>query len=118
MLEPVERPCEDRSAFIPDDLLVVKEADAQQAVQDFTGELTGVPDISGLEAGNQSEGVAPIRARVTGDRSFCVSGRAFFHVARLGRSTAVQTRAIAPFGIQLNPIRRICDHQPWFAFTK
>src|SRR5690349_9040943 len=33
------------------------------------------------------------------------------HVAGFGGTTAIQTSAIAPFGIQLDPVRRIRNHQ-------
>ena len=53
------------SAFVPNDLLVVKKPDAQQAVQNLARELTGVPDVGHLEtrksakASDQSARVSP-----------------------------------------------------------
>src|SRR5262249_18832261 len=38
MLKPVKRSCQDRARFIPDDLLVVYEADAEQPIQYLAGE--------------------------------------------------------------------------------
>ena len=57
MLEPVVRSRQDGSAFVPDDLLVVKEPNAQQPVQNFACELAGVPDLGNIEARNESESV-------------------------------------------------------------
>jgi hypothetical protein len=44
MSEPVQGSCQDRSLFVPDDLLVVKEADAKQADAKQAVENTGSPD--------------------------------------------------------------------------
>ena len=43
---------------------------------------------------------------------------ALLHVARLGRPAAVQAGAIAPLGIQFNPVRRIGHHQPRLALAQ
>ena len=53
MLEPIQGAREDRPSLVPDDLLVVKEANAQQTVQNFACKLRSVPDISNLKTGNQ-----------------------------------------------------------------
>jgi hypothetical protein len=43
--EPVQGPGKDCSAFVPDDLLVVKKPDAQQAIEDLACELAGMPSV-------------------------------------------------------------------------
>jgi len=48
MLKPIKSAREDGPALIPDDLLVVKEADAEQPIEDFAGELRCMPDVSDL----------------------------------------------------------------------
>ena len=111
MLIPVVRPREDRPALVPDDLLGVEEADPQQAVQHFAREHRCVPDVGDLEARHQFEGFGPIGAGVAGDGGFGVALGALLHVAGLGRPAAVQAGAIAPFGIELDAVRRIGDHQ-------
>ncbi len=97
--------------FVPDDLLVVEEADPQQAVRDLAGELRGVPDVGDLQARDEFEGFRPIGARVPGDGRLGVALGPVLHVAGLGGPAAVQAGAIAPFGIELNSVRRIGDQQ-------
>src|SRR5215469_15747988 len=55
VLEPVQRPSQDGSPLVPDDLLVVLEANAQQSVENLAGELRSVPDVSDLETRQQFE---------------------------------------------------------------
>src|SRR6266849_4789252 len=98
MLKPVMSSRENGPAFVPDDLLVVKEPDAQQTVQDLARELRCMPDVRHLEMRNECEGIRPVGPRVAGYRSFVVTGGAFLHVAGLGRPAAIQSSAIAPFG--------------------
>jgi hypothetical protein len=62
MLKPVVSSREHGSAFVPDDPLVVKESDPQQAIQNLAGEFRGVPDIGHLETGNQRKGIGPVGA--------------------------------------------------------
>ena len=57
------------------------------------------------KASDQSARVSPEM------RGFGVALGAVLHVARLGRSAAVQPGAIAPLGIELNSVRRIGHHQ-------
>jgi hypothetical protein len=47
-----------------------------------------------------------------------VALRALLHVAGLGGPAAVQPRPIAPFGIELNAIGRVSDHELGFAITQ
>jgi len=64
MLEPVKRASEDCPPFVPDDLLVVLEADSQKPVEDLAGKLAGVPHVSQLQGGHQLERFAPIGPRI------------------------------------------------------
>src|SRR5260370_32216343 len=97
----------DSSAFVPNNLLVVQEPDAQQAVQYLAREFAGVPDVGHLEIRNKGEGIGPVSARVAGNRSLGVTRGALLHVARLGRPAAIQSSAIAPLRIQTYSIRRV-----------
>src|SRR5579864_5762554 len=83
MLEPVVRSREDGAAFIPDNLLVMQEPDAQQAVQNLAREFAGVPDVGHLETGNEREGFRPVSPRISGDGRFGVALRPVLHVAGL-----------------------------------
>src|SRR5580658_9183968 len=105
MLEPVKGPREHGSLLVPDDLLVMLEADPKQTAEHLAREFRGVPHIGSLEAGDQSECVGPVRTRIAGDRRLGVTKRALFHVRGLGRAAAVQSRPIAPFRIELNAVR-------------
>src|SRR5262249_39310115 len=49
MLKPIKSAREDRSSFVPNDLLVVNEADAKKPVQDLASELRSMPDVRHLE---------------------------------------------------------------------
>ena len=118
MLKPVVRPREHRPALVPDDLLGVQEADAQQAVENLAREHRGVPDVSDLQARHQFEGLRPVGARVAGDRRFGVALGAVLHVAGFGGPAAVQAGAVAPFGIELDAVRRIGDHQQRLALAQ
>src|SRR6516164_5055882 len=47
--KPVQGPGEDGATLIPDDLLMVLEADAQETIEDLARKLRGVPHISDLK---------------------------------------------------------------------
>src|SRR5205085_836913 len=49
VLEPVVRPREHGPAFIPDDLLVMKEPNPEQAIEDLPGEFRCMPNVRDLE---------------------------------------------------------------------
>jgi len=70
MLEPVVRSGEHRAPLVPDDLLMVQEADPQQAIQDLAGERRGVPDITYFQIGNQRKRLGPVGARVAANTGF------------------------------------------------
>src|SRR5579859_4395878 len=89
VLEPVVRARKDGSTFVPNDLLVVKKSDTQQAVQNLAREFAGVPDVGHIETRNEREGIGPVSAGVAGDRSLGVTGGSLFHIAGLGRPAAV-----------------------------
>ena len=46
MLEPVVRPGENGSAFVPDNLLMVEEPNPQQTIEDLAGELGRIPYVA------------------------------------------------------------------------
>src|SRR5260370_4824529 len=96
VLKPGVRAREHCPALVPDDLLVVQEADAQQAIKNLASELRSVPDVRHLETRNQREGFGPIGARVTGDRRLRVTFGALLHLARLSGPMAVQPSTITP----------------------
>jgi hypothetical protein len=87
------------------------EADPKQTIQHFAREFRSVPDVGNLEARHQRERVGLVRTRIAGDRRFRVTIRTLLHVRRLCRAMAVQLRPIAPFGIELDAIWGVCDHQ-------
>ncbi len=58
------------TALVPDDLLVMKEPDAEQGIEDLACELGRVPNAYGLAAGYQFEGFGPIGPGIAGDRGF------------------------------------------------
>ncbi len=130
VLKPVQRSGEHRALLVPDDLLVVDEADAQEAGEDFGREPGCVPDVGHLQAGHELERPAPVGSRVSADARFVMARGAVPHVARFGgrgvvflrvllrhrgslraRHAAVESGAVAPFGIELDTVRRISDHQ-------
>ena len=74
--KPVRCPRENGSALVPNDLLVVQEADAEEAIEHFASEYRGVPHVADLQAGHERERVAPIGARIAADRGFGVAGGA------------------------------------------
>ena len=76
MLEPVMSSRQDRSAFIPDDLLMVDEADPEEAIEHLARKLAGVPDVGHLESGNESKSIGPVGARVATNRRLRVAGGA------------------------------------------
>ncbi len=118
VLKPVVRAREHCPALVPDDLLVVQEADAQQAIKNLASELRSVPDVRHLETRNQREGFGPIGARVTGDRRLRVAFSALLHIARFSGPMAVQAGTIAPFGIQFDSVGRISHHQSRLALAE
>lgn len=118
MLEPVMRARQHRAPFVPDDLLMVQEADAEQPVEHFPSEFGSVPHVSYFKAWNQSEGVGPIGARVGRNGCFGVALGTVFHVARFRGPAAIQAGAIAPFNVELDSVRRICDHKERLALAK
>src|SRR5262249_6105884 len=111
MLKPIERPREDRPALVPDDLLVVKEADAQKPVENLAGELRSVPDVRPLERGNQLKRFRPVRPSITADGGFVVALRAVLHVAGLSGPATIQASAVTPLGVEFDAVWRIGDHQ-------
>src|ERR1035441_10521300 len=62
MLKPVQRSCEHRALLVPDDLLVVDEADTQEPREHLACELGGVPDVADLQEREKREGFRPIGA--------------------------------------------------------
>jgi hypothetical protein len=50
--------------FVPDDLLVMEKADAEQTIEHFARELAGVPHVSDLETRHQRESFRPVGARI------------------------------------------------------
>ena len=111
MLKPVERPREHRPPLVPDNLLMMLEADPQKAVQHLAREHRCMPDVSDLETRDQFERLRPVGARVAGDRGFGVPLGALLHVAGLGRAASVQAGSIAPLGIKLNTVWRVRHQQ-------
>src|ERR1700690_3863394 len=136
VLKPVQRPRQNRPLFVPDDLLVVYESDAQQSVENFPGELRGGPDIGDLKAGNQLEGFRPVSARVAGDGCLSVAFGPVFQVARLGgilrmgfagcltgwrplmTRSRVQAGAGSPLRVQFDSVRRVGDHEDRLAVAE
>src|ERR1017187_758773 len=106
VLIPVVGACEDRAAFVPDDLLRVQEANSQESVEHFAGEYGGVPYVSDLNTRYEFKRLGPVGASITGDGRFGVALRAVLHVARLSRSTAVKAGAVTPLGVELDAVRR------------
>jgi hypothetical protein len=88
-VEPVQRSDEDRALFVPDDLLVMYESDAQQPREHVAGDLRCVPDVGCLQAGDELERLRPIGSRVARDGGFGVSLSSVLHVRRLGRTVSV-----------------------------
>src|ERR1035437_8406773 len=84
VLKPVERPRQDRAPLVPNNLLMMFEADAQQAVQNLARELRGVPDVRNLQARHEFESLGPVGPRVSRDGRLSVAFRAVLHVAGLG----------------------------------
>src|ERR1700677_3121401 len=64
VLKPVMSSRENRAALVPDDLLVMHEADLEQTIEHFTREFGCVPDVADLQAGNESERLRPVCARI------------------------------------------------------
>src|ERR1700728_687247 len=111
MLVPIMGPSEHRAAFVPNDLLRVQEADAEETIKNFARKKAGVPDVSDLQAGYQRERIRPVGPRVTGDGRLGVASRGLLHVAAFRRPAFVEAGPGTPLGVELNPIRRICDHE-------
>src|SRR5579862_4094747 len=80
VLEPVERARQDSTSLVPDDLLVVLEADTQQAIEDFPGEFRGVPHVADLQARHEGKSFGPVRPRVARDLGFRVAGGSMLQV--------------------------------------
>ena len=78
MLEPIVRARQYGAPFVPNDLLVMKEADPQQAIENFPGVFRSVPHVGRLNTRDERERVGPVGARVTGDRSLIVTFVRFF----------------------------------------
>jgi len=90
---------EHRAPLVPDDLLMVQEADPQQAIQDLAGERRGVPDIADFQTGNQRKCLRPVGARVAGDTGYPMPLGPLFQIAGLGSSAAVQPGPVPPLRI-------------------
>lgn len=63
MLKPVMCARKHRAPLVPDDLLMVQEADPQQAVENLPGELRRMPYIPDFQGRNQSKCLRPVGAR-------------------------------------------------------
>ena len=111
VLEPVMRSREHRAALVPNDLLMVQEADAKQAIEHLARKFAGVPDVADLEVWDERERFRPIGASVTGDARARVPLGPALHIARLGGPMAVEPSAVPPFRIEFNSERGICDQQ-------
>ena len=48
---------EDRSAFVPNYLLVMEESNPQQPREHFAGEFGSMPDVADLQAWHEREGL-------------------------------------------------------------
>ena len=119
MLKPVKRSCEHRALLVPDDLLVVDEADAQQAGKDFARKFAGVPDVSDLQIRQQLKSRGPIRAGIAGDARLSVAlGAVVLHVAGFRGPAPVQSRAIPPFAVELDTVGRISNEQQRLGFAQ
>ncbi len=116
--KPIGRSRKHRSALIPDDLLMMEEANPQQPVQHFASELGRMPHVRHLETRHELERLRPVGSRVAGDRGLGVTLRAALHVRRLGRAVLVDSSSVPPFRIQFDSVRRICHHQPRLAFAE
>lgn len=77
-----------------------------------------MPDVGDLEAWHQFECFRPVGAGVAGNRRLGVAGSSVFHIAGLSRPAAVQAGAIAPLGVELDTVRRICNHQQGLAIAQ
>lgn len=80
LLKPVQRAREHRSPLVPYDLLVMLEADAQQPVEDLTGEFGCMPNVGSLQARHEFKRFGPVGARVAGDCRFGVADGALSHI--------------------------------------
>ena len=118
MLVPIVRPREDCSALIQNDLLRIEKPNPLQAVEHFASEHRSMPDVGHLDARHQLERRRPVRARIAGDRGLVVALRSMLHVAASGRAAAIEAGAVAPLGIELDPIWRIGDHQQRLAVAE
>src|SRR5579871_3763012 len=77
-----------------------------------------MPHVRDLEARHEFERFRPICASIPGDRCLIVALCPFLHVARLSRPVTIQSSTIAPFRVELDPVRRVRDHQTWLALAK
>ena len=89
MLIPVVRPRKHGAPFVPDDLLRIKKADAQESVENFARKDGGVPDVSYLKTRRQFERLRPICPGVPGDGRFGVALSAALNVTGLGGPAAI-----------------------------
>jgi len=64
MLEPIQRSRQDDPPLVPNDLLVVQEADTQQTIENLAGEFAGVPHVAHLKIRQKFESPGPIGTRV------------------------------------------------------
>ncbi len=120
VLEPIQSARKYSSALVPDDLLVVEEADAEQAIEHFAREfaLTRAKrtrprgEGTSANASDQSARVSPEMV------VFGAAPWALLHVRRLGRAMPIQPRTIPPLGIKFDAIGWICHHEPRLAFAE
>src|SRR4051812_41386770 len=78
VLEPVMSPGEHCSTLVPDDLLMMQEADPQQSFEHLRSELRCVPDIGHFQTRDQSERIGPVRPGVAQDRRSPMPDAALF----------------------------------------
>ena len=118
MLIPVVCTREDGPTLVPNDLLRIQEPDTEQPVEDVARKDRCVPNVSDLETRDEFEGLRPVWARVAGNPRSRVPLAPIFHVAWLGSPAAVQTGAIPPFGVELNSVWWVRNHQQRLAFAQ
>lgn len=106
------------SVFVPDDLLVMQEPDLQQTIENFTSEFGGMPYVGGFDARDEPKRFGPICTRITRNRRLGVTFAALFHVTWLGGAVAIESSTIAPFRVQFDSVRWICNHEPRLPIAK
>ena len=72
--KPIMRASEYGTALVPDDLLVMLEADPQQTIQNLTSELTCVPYVRRLETRYERKRLRPVGTRIAADSGLRVAG--------------------------------------------